>query len=179
MKLQALLKSAKFRSLLAKYKTAGVNVRFMAHDNLQYQGESVYGLTTPGNNFRVEIHSSLLNSSKGGIGVISTIIHEIIHARILAVRQSELAENLKENYPGIYDYYQRYGPGKAQHELMAVHYRPLIKEIIQEVSPELSEEDCEALSWAGLYSTSAWENLGRELQGDHKNRISKYKKAIS
>lgn len=168
--------SKTFKKLLSTYSTAGVSVRFFSKEDLRdSSGREVYGLTTHDADFRIAIHSSLIHFSQGGAGVISTIIHEILHARIFAARHSELGRDLEKNYPGIFDYYQRYGMGKAQHEMIAAHFRPLIKSILLEASLGLSEEDCEALSWSGLQKTSSWTNLEKTVQDKYLDRINRYK----
>ena len=56
-------------------------------------------------------------------------------------------------------------PSDVQHNLMATHYRNIIKTGIQEFDPSQEEAVYNALSWSGLLgtgqydSTIAWSNL--------------------
>lgn len=59
---------------------------------------------------------------------------------------------------------------------MALHYRGMIKNILQEAFPGLSDKTYEALSWSGLQKTSAWKKLEDNLASEYKRIITLYKK---
>jgi len=63
------------------------------------------------------------------------------------------------DYPGIYDYYVRFGIDGMQHEQMAAHYRNIIENILIEFQPGLSQNIYEALAWVGLQDTETWNAL--------------------
>jgi hypothetical protein len=76
--------------------------------------------------------------------VAKTIIHEVIHAEIfrkilsLASDNGQIdttvLNNMLQNgdYPGILDYYTRFGANGFQHQQMAAHYRETIGRMLQE-----------------------------------------------
>lgn len=70
--------------------------------------------------------------------IVSTIIHEVLHAYLGYSRNSQLFND---------------------HEEMANEYRGLMKNSLQNLFPNLSNKDAEALSWGGLHETIAWQNL--------------------
>ena len=98
-----------------------------------------------------------------------TIAHEVIHAemfrKLLSVldnggniagvtRQQFL--NVRNNFPGLYDYYKRYSfntstPNNAQHQAMATHYRQTIADILKDFdNNQHSNQFYMDLSWEGL-----------------------------
>ncbi|WP_417943065.1 hypothetical protein [Flavobacterium sp. RS13.1] len=74
--------------------------------------------------------------------------------------------SLRNNFPGLYDYYyDRYHP-TWNHDLMAQHYRSTIADIAQEFdNSTFSRQVYEDLAWAGLrtlegnVNSVAWDNL--------------------
>jgi hypothetical protein len=70
--------------------------------------------------------------------IVSTIIHEVLHAYLGYSRSSQLFND---------------------HEEMANEYRGLMKAALQNLFPNLSNKDAEALSWGGLHETTAWQTL--------------------
>lgn len=101
--------------------------------------------------------------------VAKTIIHEVIHAEIfrkilsLANDNGEidvaLAEQMLQqgDYPGILDYYTRFGINGFQHQQMAAHYRETIGRILQEFDTGIAVPDNQQPSQ--LYLDLAWEGL--------------------
>ena len=136
-----------------------------------------------------------------GIGVASTIIHELVHARLYGAfaafgidkdswnqKGTESYNNLrsdafKEAYPGLYDYYTRNdGNGNTaknsaqiHHEMIATHYRKMILDALREAYPGKREEVYEALSWSGLRDTEAWKKLDDTVKDKYTDIISKNK----
>lgn len=148
-------------------------------------GSGVYGETQPPVNYVTEIQingDGLSNLSD--LGAATTLAHEIVHAEIFrkmlsAAKRGDLntntmtqqeAENyvnsLKDNFPGLYDYYvERWYPA-WNHNMMASHYINTIADIIQDFdNNRLSRSTYESVAWAGLgeiennQSTVAWQNL--------------------
>ncbi|MEE4001304.1 hypothetical protein V1T75_13250, partial [Tenacibaculum sp. FZY0031] len=141
------------------------------------------------------------NSNIHGVGyrpdliTAKTITHEVIHAEMFrkllslakqgnlnftgwtAAEQKNYIMSIKDNFPGIYDYYTRYNwntstPNNTQHQQMATHYRETIADILQSFdNNQHSHPFYMDLAWEGLkYSNiSTWSNLSQE----EKDRIGK------
>lgn len=141
------------------------------------------------------------NSNIHGVGyrpnlmTAKTITHEVIHAEMFrkllslakqgnlnftgwtAAEQKNYIMSIKDNFPGIYDYYTRYNwntstPNNTQHQQMATHYRETIADILQSFdNNQHSHQFYMDLAWEGLkYSNiSTWSNLSQE----EKDRIGK------
>lgn len=102
------------------------------------------------------------------------MIHAEIYRKLLSVagkpeiqfNQAQLLQ-LKDNYPGLYDYYMRYKfniplgqtPTEPQHEAMAMHYRSIIEQVLREYDNSLPQSLYQALAWEGLKNTIAWNKL--------------------
>ena len=128
--------------------------------------------------------------------VVKTIIHEVIHAEIfrkilsLANDNGEidvaLAQQMLQqgDYPGILDYYIRFGINEFQHQQMAAHYRETIGKILQEFDTGIAVPDNQQpqqlyldLAWEGLiYSNIVeWQNvMSDEERTQIQNTISNY-----
>jgi hypothetical protein len=148
---------------------------------------NVYGETQPPVNYITEVQiSNTALQSLSDLGKATVFAHEIIHAEIFrkmlsaaqlgtldpdnmnAQQQTNYITSLKDNFPGLYDYYLvRYKP-TWNHEMMANHYRTTIADIIQKFDNyRLSRSAYEAVSWVGLgvldmdkgLTTIAWDNL--------------------
>lgn len=150
--------------------------------------DDVNAKTKSPNNYNITI---LINTNKLDRPVLSiarTIVHEIIHAemwrKLMAVMENggslggltkaEWKRRLSQgDYPGIYDYYRRYGKG-FQHEQMAAHYRSTIVEVLKQLEPGHSNTIYEALAWGGLRSTVAWEGLSPNEQSAIRNIVSNF-----
>ncbi len=170
------------------------HLKLIINNNL---GNSTFGETQPPINFVTEIQ---INGGKisniSDLGAAITIVHELIHAEIYrkmlsAAKKGDLnnrkwtrveAENyvksLKNNFPGLYDFYvERWHP-TWNHNLMASHYRKVITDIIEDFDgKKLSRSTYEELSWAGLgelegnQSTIAWKNLKDSKKQNIKNKL--------
>ena len=149
-----------------------------------------YGITNPPNNFNTTVEfSNTQLSNISDLGGAVAFAHEMIHAEIFrkmlsAAKQGHLnlgqyttqnridyMNSLRNNFPGLYDYYwQRYHP-TWNHNLMASHYRGTIADIIEEFdNSSKSRQVYEDLSWAGLrilengINSIAWDNLSTTEQ---------------
>jgi len=152
--------------------------------------ENVYGITLLPVDYVTEIQFN--ESSFNGLsdlGRATVFAHEIVHAEIFRKmlsaaqvgtllpdssnmtiqQQTDYVKSLKNNFPGLYEYYlTRYKP-TWNHEMMANHYRSTIADIIQEFdNSRLPRSTYEAVAWLGLgeletnTSTIAWKNLSIE-----------------
>ena len=164
-----------------------------------------YGVTLQPNNYSITIEMS--NTQLGTIsdlGAAVSFAHEVIHAEIFRkmfsaaqnnnldpanmIRQQQIdyVNSLKDNFPGIYDYYiERYRPN-WNHNMMAQHYRNTIADIVQEFdNNSLPRSVYEDISWAGLRiidnpnisgseSSIAWSNLDSQEKSRIISNVSKY-----
>lgn len=144
-----------------------------------------YGVTIPPEDYITTIQMSntqLANISDLGGAV--AFAHEVIHAEIFrkmlsAAKQGHLnlglyttqnrinyMNSLRDNFPGLYDYYwKRYRP-TWNHNLMAEHYRSTIADIIEQFdNSSKNRQIYEDIAWAGLrvleddMNSVAWNNL--------------------
>lgn len=204
--LQTLSKSESFQHLLLRVKTSGYYIDISAsalkstEPGMARAGETDH--TSLNKAISVRINSDMLEKHHG-IGVASTIIHELVHARLCGAfaafgidkdswnqKGTESYNNLrsdafKEAYPGLYDYYTRNdGDGNGNtakntaeihHEMIATHYRKMILDALREAYPGEREEVYEALSWSGLRDTKAWKKLDEPIQNKYMDIISEHK----
>lgn len=73
------------------------------------------------------------------------------------------------DYPGMFDYYSRFGVNGMQHEQMAAHYVNTISEFLKEFQSGLSQDIYNSLAWTGLKNTIAW----KRLSSAEKQKINK------
>lgn len=159
-----------------------------------------YGTTSQPQNNWITIEMSNTQLAKiSDLGSATALIHEIIHAEIyrkmlsaaqvgtldpsnMSIQQQvDYVDNLRNDFPGIYDYYiQRYKP-TWNHNMMAQHYIGVIADAIQQYDNySLSRESYEDIAWAGLrklkdgnYSV-AWNNLSYLQQQRILKNLSDY-----
>jgi len=136
--------------------------------------------TSAPQNYLITITFNENNLNRPNLSIARTFIHEIIHAEIfrklLSVAQHpsiQLDQNqliqLRNDYLGLYDYYMRWkwnvpqgqSPSSAQHEAMAQHYRDIIEQALEEFDNSQTSEVYDALAWAGLQNTVAWNSLSQ------------------
>lgn len=86
-------------------------------------------------------------------------------------QQVNYVKSLKNNFPGLYDYYEKRYKPTWNHEMMANHYRTTIADIIQKFdNNRLPRVTYEAVSWVGLgvldkdkgLTTIVWDNITSE-----------------
>ena len=141
--------------------------------------------TSVPNNFLITITFNENNLNRPGLSIARTMIHEMLHAEIFrkllsASGQSNLNYpeytqeewenyiiNLRNDFFGLYDYYTRWewnipegeNPSDAQHELMAQHYRNIIKQVLIEYDPNQTNEVYEGLALEGLMGTGTFNSI--------------------
>lgn len=142
-------------------------------------------ITSPPSNYLITITFNSNNLARPGLSIARTFIHELIHAEVFRKLLScanmpninfnnytdaqwrDFVTNLRDDFPGLYDYYLRYTTNtpngqpvaSAQHQLMAQHYRDLIVEVLKEYDNTLPDATYQAIAWEGLKGTVAWNNL--------------------
>ena len=149
-------------------------VAHLKYKNSSTLPSTVNAQTSPPSNFLITIQINENNLNRPNLSIARTIIHETIHAEMFRMILSILdnggdldgltrAEWLNKlssgDYPGIYDYYVRFGVNDMQHEQMSAHYRNIIQNMLAEFQPGLSQNIYEALAWVGLKGTETWNAL--------------------
>jgi hypothetical protein len=167
----------------------------MSVANLKFSGSSTLPDTInvqtnpPISNNQIEIEFNLNNLDRPSLDVARTLIHEMIHATMFrwllesaetgalspenGMTQTQLInyiDNLKNNFPGLYDYYYDRRLPDWSHEQMAAHFIGIIKNALQEYDPSQTEETYEALAWVGLKNTISWNNL-LQLERDNYDQV--------
>jgi hypothetical protein len=117
-----------------------------------------------------------------------TLAHEVIHAEMYRKLMSLINEGTllsltggtldallaNGDFPGIYDYYRRFGKG-WQHEQMAAHYVETIADITSEFDGGTqSNQFYWDLAWEGLKGTQAWIDLAPSEKTRITNTINNY-----
>jgi hypothetical protein len=157
------------------------------------------GQASPPQNYIIDITLNN-NSSTGGVNfrpnlmTAKTLIHEVIHAEIFRKMLSLSNSNgnidvsklndmlLKGDYPGMLDYYTRFGLNGFQHQQMAQHYRATIGRVLQEFDTGITLSDDQIpqqkymdLAWEGLNHSNiiAWNNSISEQERTRINNVIK------
>ena len=74
-------------------------------------------------------------------------------------------------YPELAQAVLKYPNDKFPHEYMARHHIKDLMQVMQEMFPEISEEDREALVWNGLHETSAFQEIPEEKRTRMRERM--------
>ena len=177
--------SANFKQYLTNFDS-----RFsVAH--LQFDVKSLPSSTNAQTNYpigywiKIDINSNNLN--RPTLDIARTLMHEIIHAEMFRILLSiaptsngqidvvQLKAMLNaRDYPGIYDYYRRYGVNNMQHEQMAAHFRGIIKNFLKQIDGSITDVQAESMAWVGLQGTVAWNNLGSTNQNNILNTYNNW-----
>ena len=168
--------SATFQSYLKKFDGdfSVANLKLSANSNIV---STVNAETSPPVNYLIEISFNSNNLNRSSLEIARTFMHEMIHAEMFRKLLSLSSTNgeidvlllnqmlTQHNYPGLYDYYRRYGVNDMQHEQMAAHYIENIIDFLKGLDSSLSQQEYEALAWGGLKGTVAWNSkTGQEKQ---------------
>ncbi|KOP36504.1 hypothetical protein DBB36_04000 [Flavobacterium sp. WLB] len=163
---------------------------------------NVYGQTLLPINFVIEVQ---INNNRldnlSDLGSATVFAHEIIHAEIYRKmlsaaqlgtlmpdssnmnpqQQVSYVNSLKDNFPGLYDYYYKRWKPTWNHEMMANHYRSTIASIIQQFdNSRLPRSTYESIAWLGLgrldtnITTIAWDNQSSEQKAMTTKLINEY-----
>lgn len=147
--------------------------------------------TSPPVNYMIEITVNTNNLNRPGIDVARTLMHEIIHAEMfrkllsLSNNNGEIDVTIlnqmltQNNYPGLYDYYTRYGVNGMQHEQMAAHYINTIVNFLKQYDSTLTQEQYEAMAWEGLRGTTAWNLKTTQQQQNLRDTYNNWKSSAS
>ncbi|WP_157603714.1 hypothetical protein [Polaribacter atrinae] len=167
-------KATKFKEYLQNFEPefSVAHLRFSSSTSLP---SNTNAETSAPQNYLISITFNENNLARPRLSIARTMIHEIIHAEIfrklLSVAQHpsiQLDQNqiiqLKNDYPGLYDYYMRWKwnlpqgqtPSSPQHESMAQHYRGIIKQALKNFDSTQSEQTYNALSWVGLMGSGTF-----------------------
>lgn len=135
---------------------------------------NINGKTYPPSDYIITIDINNNKLNRPNLSIARTIIHETIHAEMFrkimsildnggdlnGLTKSEWTQKLsKGDYPGIFDYYSRYGVNDMQHQQMAAHYVSTISNYLSEFQSGLSPNIYNSLAWTGLKNTQAWKEL--------------------
>lgn len=125
---------------------------------------------------RIKVNTSFA-SNYSTLLMAKTLIHEVIHAEMYR-KLMELASSdgkidpllvemflSQDNYPGLFDYYRRYGLNNMQHEQMAAHYVETMAEILAEFDSNKYEFSYyELLAWSGSLQNTVAYNEKKEIE---------------
>jgi hypothetical protein len=138
------------------------HLKFKESSNLP---SNVNAETSPPSNFLMTITLNSNNLNRPNLSIARTMIHEVIHAemfrKILSIidnggdlnglTKSQWTSKLSNgDYPGIFDYYSRYGVNGMQHQQMASHYISTISNYLKDFQPGLSQDIYDSMAWTGL-----------------------------
>jgi|GEM_PF-1454111 len=164
--------------------------------------------TSPPVDKLIKITFNTNNLNRPKLSIARTFIHELIHAEIFRKLLSisnhssiNLTNNdlnlIKENFPGIFDYYVRFKfnvpagqiLADPQHQMMAQHYRTIISNAIKEFDQYQHPQNIyDSLAWVGLMGegninmqtgltsnpTVAWLNLSQTVRLDIINTVTTF-----
>ncbi|UWY26333.1 hypothetical protein N4T20_11485 [Flavobacterium sp. TR2] len=162
--------SATFQKYLSNFdgNFSVANLKLSASSTIS---NGVNAETSPPSNYLIDISFNLNNLNRPGLDVARTFMHEMIHAEMFRkllslssvngeIDATKLNQMLTQhNYPGLYDYYTRYGVNGMQHEQMAAHYMDTIISFLRGYDSGLTQSQYEAIAWAGLKGTASWNAL--------------------
>lgn len=129
-------------------------------------------ITIPPSQYVIEIKLNGNNLNRPVLSIARTIIHETLHAEMFrklmsilnnggdldGLTKSQLNSMLSNgDFPGVFDYYTRFGVNGFQHEQMAAHYIDTMASILMEYDNGNSNiQFYKDLSWVGLKNTTVW-----------------------
>lgn len=194
---EKLMASTLFSAALKKFDGdfAVSHLKLTINNNLDAY---IFAITVAPVNYVTEIqfdNTKLAILSDLGNAVV--FAHEMIHAEILrkmmsaaqngsldfstmnTQQQIAFVNSLKNNYPGLMDYYYNRFHPTWNHDMMASHYRGTIADVIQQFdNNRLPRSTYESVSWLGLgklggaSTTVAWDSLSPAEQTAITNLIN-------
>ncbi len=166
-----------------RFSTAHLSIDLKPLSNNEANAE-----TSPPNAYWINITINSNNLNRPSLDIARTFMHEMIHAemfRILLslastsngqIDVSQLTTMLNShNYPGIYDYFRRFGLNNMQHQQMSAHYIGIMKNYLKQIDNSITNSQAEAMSWVGLQGTIAWDNLGATNQNTILNTYNSWR----
>ena len=166
-----------------RFSTAHLSIDLKPLSNNEANAE-----TSPPNAYWINITINSNNLNRPSLDVARTFMHEMIHAemfRILLslastsngqIDVSQLTTMLNShNYPGIYDYFRRFGLNNMQHQQMSAHYIGIMKNYLKQIDNSITDSQAEAMSWVGLQGTIAWDDLGTDNQNTILNTYNSWR----
>ena len=168
--------SANFKQYLTNFDSR-FSVAHLLFDVKSLSNSTANAQTSPPDGYWIKITINSNNLNRPTLDIARTFMHEIIHAEMFRILLSlaptsngqidivQLNSMLNsQNYPGIYDYYRRFGVNNMQHEQMAAHFRGIIKNYLKQIDSSITDSQAESMAWVGLQGTVAWNNLGTTNQ---------------
>ena len=149
-------------------------------------GNNTRGETAPPINYSITVTLNN-NSSESGVNfrpnllTAKTIIHEVIHSEMFRkmlslsntngnISATKLNQMLQQgDYPGMLDYYTRFGVNGFQHQQMANHYRGNIADVLAQFDKNAHNRQFYLdLAWEGLDKTTipAWQDAISQSERD-------------
>lgn len=128
-------------------------------------------------NVEIRINSKYVNLLTRE-GLTSVLLHELLHANLLAKALSVASERgviirdyIKyRDYPAVYEAFfpRGGGPFEGGHELYGVYYKEDFISILKKATNKsLGKEAYEMLFWVGLHKTDAWKRLPEEKRNKY------------
>lgn len=194
---ERLMASTLFSTAIKKFDGdfAVSHLKLTINNNLD---ANVFAITVAPVNYVTEIqfdNTKLALLSDLGNAVV--FAHEVIHAEIFrkmlsaaqngsldpatmtTQQQVAYVNSLKNNYPGLMDYYYNRNHPNWNHDMIASHYRGTIADVIQQFdNNRLPRSTYESVTWLGLgklggaLTTVAWDNLSPAEQTAITNLIN-------
>lgn len=166
-----------FQNYLKKFDSnfSVANLKLSVGVHPAYQ--SANAVTIAPRNYMINIMFNPNNLSRPQLDIARTFIHELLHAEIYRkllscanlpnininnytnAQWQVYINNLKNDFPGLFDYYMRYQYNvpkgqlisDAQHQVMAQHYRQIIVEVLKQFDNNVhADQIYNSLAWIGL-----------------------------
>lgn len=186
-----------FNNILQKFDSK-FSTKDLIFDVGTVSNESYVAETTAiGNKVKIKFNENLI-TSKSNLFLITTFIHEAIHAEIYRILMEKISyeqtnggvtatytkEELKnylveKKYYKLWDYFSLYGNGMFQHEYMANFKVNTMVNFLSTYDNSLSSETKNAFAWITLMDTIAWKNLSEDQQKKYQKDYIDYEKTGS
>lgn len=178
--------SQTFQNYLKKFdgKFSVANLKLAASNTMP---SNINADTSPPQNYLIQITLNSNNLNRPGLDIARTFLHEMIHAEMFRVLLSLSSSNgeidvatlnnmlNQHNYPGMYDYYTRFGINGMQHEQMAAHYQGIMVSFLKDYDSTLTAAEYEAIAWEGLKGTTSWNSKSSQERQNITNTYNSWK----